>query len=297
MKRRDFLSIAGLPVASYAQTLYAPKGKAAQYVAPHKPHTKLADLQGQHKGEKQWRHLVVNDKHLRSEYLHQPTGFKHPKAMHPDTRAWWVVMDGEVRFDIETVEPFVAKKGSMVQVPMQTFFSYEVLQPATIFETNVAGAHTLYAEEKDAPREPGITWTRTKFNSRVIARWLNNNKPHVTYDECAKKIDAGEVKGFYRFVEDDRGTANFIYGYDSKLPKLDPKQRGHFHPEGAEYWLIMSGQIRYPIEDVGVVIANAGDVVYVPPFTWHAPRWWGPGASCRLAMNGFPQIAHMFDPD
>jgi hypothetical protein len=58
----------------------------------------------------------------------------------------------------------------------------------------------------------------------------------------------------------------------------------------------MSGQIRYPIERVGVIIANVGDVVYVPKNTFHGPRWYGPGPSCRLAMNGFPKIGHMFEP-
>ena len=57
----------------------------------------------------------------------------------------------------------------------------------------------------------------------------------------------------------------------------------------------MKGQIRYPIETVGVIIANEGDVVYVPKFTFHAPRWYGPGPSCRLAMNGFPYISHLFE--
>ncbi len=42
-------------------------------------------------------------------------------------------------------------------------------------------------------------------------------------------------------------------------------------------------------------IADAGDVIYVPPFTFHFPRWYGPGPSCRLAMNGFPDIAHLFE--
>ncbi|MBM3794187.1 MAG: hypothetical protein FJW31_08965 [Acidobacteria bacterium] len=59
----------------------------------------------------------------------------------------------------------------------------------------------------------------------------------------------------------------------------------------------MSGQIRYPIEKVGVVITEEVDVMYVPPYTWHAPRWWGHGPSCRLAMNGFPYISHLFDVD
>lgn len=279
------------------QVVYAPKGQPAHYTAPHKPHTKLAELKAKHKGQKQWRELIVDDKHLRSEYLFLPPGTKHPKAMHPDTREWWVVMDGEVRFDIEDQPPFTAKKGSMVQVPYQTFFSYEVTgsAPALIFETNIAGAHTVFANQTDAPKMPGFDFIKVQYNNRVKGLWLHNNKPHVTYDEVAAKLEKGELRGTIRIVQDDRGTANFIYGYNSKLPPVDPNNKGHYHPEGAEYWLIMSGKIRYPIEKVGVVIAEEGDVVYVPPFTWHAPRWWGDGASCRLAMNGFPQITHLFE--
>jgi oxalate decarboxylase/phosphoglucose isomerase-like protein (cupin superfamily) len=90
-------------------------------------------------------------------------------------------------------------------------------------------------------------------------------------------------------------VSNIIYGYEKNLPKLNEKDRGHYHPECAEFWLIMQGQIRYPIEKVGVVIASEGDVVYVPPFTFHAPRFHGDGPSTRLAMNGFPNIAHLRD--
>jgi quercetin dioxygenase-like cupin family protein len=297
MDRRLFLAAAASP--AFTQTFYAPKGQAAVYTGPHKPHTKLADLKAKHKGKSSWRELIVDDKHLHSEYLFLPPGAGHPKAMHPDTRAWWVVMEGQVRFTFETREPFIARKGSIVQVPYQTLFEYTVVgsQPALIFETNVAGAKTLYANPKDAPAMPGHEWMAVDVRARVIGNWQRNNKPHTTYDELAEKLEKGELKGTLRIVEDDRGTANFIYGYNSKLPPLDGKVRGHYHPEGAEYWLILSGQIRYPIEKVGVIIAQAGDVVYVPAYTWHAPRWWGDGPSCRLAMNGFPYISHLFDPD
>ena len=297
MDRRHFLAAASAACA-FAQTVYAPKGAPAIYTGPHKPHVKLADLKAKHKGKSSWREVIVDDKHLRSEYLYLPPGKGHPKAMHPDTREWWVIMEGEVRFTLETKEPFVAKKGAIVQVPMQTFFQYEVVgqQPALIFETNIAGAKTLFAEKKDAPPMPGHEWIAVEPRGRTIGSWGRDNKPMTTYDEVAGKLERGELKGTIRVVEDDRGTANFIYGYNSKLPPLDEKVRGHYHPEGAEYWLIMSGKIRYPIEKVGVLIAEEGDVVYVPPYTWHAPRWWGDGPSCRLAMNGFPYIAHLFDP-
>jgi len=105
------LGIAG-PAAP--QTLWAPKAKAARYTPPHKPHTKLADLKAKHKGQASWRELIVDDAHLRSEYVQAAPGTRHPRALHPDTRAWWVVLEGEVRFEIETAEPFLARQGSMV---------------------------------------------------------------------------------------------------------------------------------------------------------------------------------------
>jgi mannose-6-phosphate isomerase-like protein (cupin superfamily) len=284
--------------ALLAQTLWAPKGAPAVYRAPHKPHTKLSDLQVKHQGKADWRQVIVDDEHLRSEYIQAKPGTAVKRALHPDTRAWWVVMDGEVRFDIETVEPFTARKGSIVQAPMQTFFSWEVVgdKPALIFETNIAGARTLYGSEGMPPKlADGLAWTPVLFNNRKIAAWEKNNKPHTTFDEVAAALEAGKLKGTIRIVEDARGTANFIYGYNSKLPPLDEKNKGHYHPECAEYWLIMKGQIRYPIEKAGVFIAGEGDVVYVPRYTFHAPRWWGEGASCRLALNGYPDIAHLFE--
>jgi hypothetical protein len=84
-------------------------------------------------------------------------------------------------------------------------------------------------------------------------------------------------------------VSNIIYGYEMNLPPLDAKNRGHYHPECAEFWLIMAGQIRYPIENYGVIIADEGDVVYAPIFTFHAPRFHGPGPSCRPGHERFHQ--------
>ncbi|MFN7921958.1 MAG: cupin domain-containing protein [Bryobacteraceae bacterium] len=293
-----FASLAALTAAiAVSQTLWAPKGQPAVYTAPHKPHTKLKDLLAKHAGHSDWRELIVNDSLLRSEYIQAKPGTAVKRALHPDTRTWWVVMDGEVKFDIETVGEFTVGKGTMVQCPMQTFYSWQVTgdKPALIFETNIAGAKTLYEADAAPPKIPGFDWIPVKFNNRKKGVFLHENKPHVTFEEAAEMAE--KKKTTLRIVQDDRGAANFIYGYNSKLPPLDEKNKGHYHPEAAEYWLIMKGPIRYPIEKVGVVIAETGDVVYVPPFTWHAPRWWGDGSSCRLAMNGYPDIAHLFESD
>jgi quercetin dioxygenase-like cupin family protein len=203
-------------------------------------------------------------------------------------------MQGQIRFEIEGQAPFVATKGSMVQVPMQTIYSMEVVgdQSALRFEVNIAKAKTLYPKEVEPPEVSGIRWIPARLN-RKPAPYDRGNQPHVNLYELYKS----PVNDLRRFVNDDRAAANIIYGYEKNLPPLDPNFRGHYHPECAEFWLILAGQIRYPIENVGVIIAEEGDVVYVPPFTFHAPRFYGPGPSCRLATNGYPNIAHIRDAE
>src|SRR5687768_17265680 len=80
---------------------WAPKMEPAKYPPGHKPHTKLKDLLAKHKGKSDWRETIVNDEWLRSDYNMAAPGTKVSKRFHPDTREWWVIMDGEVRFDIE----------------------------------------------------------------------------------------------------------------------------------------------------------------------------------------------------
>jgi mannose-6-phosphate isomerase-like protein (cupin superfamily) len=272
---------------------WAPKPvEPTKYVAPHKPHTKLADLKAKNKGRADWKEVIVDDSHMRAEYISTAPGTKVSKRFHPDTREWWIVMDGQIRFEIEGQEPFVATKSSMVQVPMQTIYSMETVgdKPALRFEVNIAGAKTLYPQEVQPPKTPGLDWILVTLN-RKPAPYDHGNQPHINLHELAKTPN---YRGG-RFVHDDRAVANIIYGHEKDLPALNPKDRGHYHPECAEFWLIMAGQIRYPIENQGVIIADEGDVVYAPMFTFHAPRFHGPGPSCRLAMNGYTNISHLRD--
>src|SRR5262245_2019869 len=192
---------AALVAASPAQELWAPKGAPAKYVAPHKPHTKLADLKAKHAGKADWRELIVDDEHLRSEYVQAAPRAKIPRRLHPDTRAWWVVMEGQVRFEIEKSEPFTASRGSMVQVPMQTLYSYEVVgeRPALIFETLIADAKTIYERKADAAAPPGLGLVPVRFQ-RMPAVYGRNNKPHVTFDEVAKQLEEGKLRGTQRIV-------------------------------------------------------------------------------------------------
>ena len=75
-------------------------------------------------------------------------GAKTPRRFRPDTRAWWIVQDGQIRFTIEGQEPFVASKGYLVQVPYRTVYSLETVgdKPSLRLEVNIAGAQTMYPD-------------------------------------------------------------------------------------------------------------------------------------------------------
>src|SRR5262245_29323787 len=144
MKARLPLMAASLLTGTilFGQNVWAPKGQPAVYKAPHKPHTKLKEVKAKHAGHDDWPELLVGDQHLRSEDGQAKPGSGVKRAIHPDTREWWVVLDGEVKFDIESVGVVNGKKGAIIQVPMQTFFSWEAVggKPLLMFDTNIAGA-------------------------------------------------------------------------------------------------------------------------------------------------------------
>lgn len=266
--------------------------RLTDYNPPHKPHTRMADVKAKHKGESEWSEWVVKDDYLWGQYIQSAPGSKVSPRFHPDTREWWVILEGQIRFEVEGQEPFVARRRSMVQAPPQTIYSMETVgeQPAIRFETNIPNATTMFPERPKV-QLPGVEFVPVRLGRRPFP-YGHDNKPHINLDDLAA---ATPNYSGGRFVWDDRAVANIIYGYNSKLPPVNDNDRGHFHPECAEFWVILQGLIRYPIEGQGVVIASEGDVVYVPKFTYHAPRWWGDGPSCRLAMNGYPDIAHLRD--
>jgi quercetin dioxygenase-like cupin family protein len=265
---------------------WAPKPvKSPGYTGIHKPWIKLAELKAKHKGRPNWRELLVNDGRLTAEYLSAAPGTIVSKRFHPDTREWFAVVEGEVRVEIEGQEPFVAKRGSLVNIPRQTIYALETIgdTPSLRFAVNVAGAKTLFPDDVERPAPPqGSTWTQVRIN-RTPGRYDEFNQPHLNIHAAAAK---NEKYAGGRFVRDDKSEMLVLYGHEKNLPPLDSGDRGHFHAESAELWLVFSGKIRYAFEGQQPFIASEGDVVYVPSNTWHATRYIGDHA-CRLSITEY----------
>src|SRR5687768_564904 len=259
--------------------------KTPGYTGIHKPWTKLADLKAKHKGQSTWRELLVNDGRLTAEYFSAAPGTKVTRRFHPDTREWFAIVEGDVRVEIEGQEPFTATRGSLVNIPRQTIYSLETIgtAPSLRFAVNVAGAKTMYPDDVERPAPaPGTAWTQVRIN-RTPGRYDEFNQPHLNIHEAASK---NEKYSGGRFIRDDKSEMLVLYGHEKNMPPLDPADKGHFHAESAEFWLVFSGRIRYAFEGQQPFIASEGDVVYVPSNTWHATRYIGDNA-CRLSITEY----------
>ncbi len=267
--------------------VWAPKSaELPGYTPPQRPWVKLADLKAAHRGQPHWRELLVDDGRLTAEYVSAAPGTKVGRRFHPDTREWFAVVEGEVRVDIEGQAPFTAIRGSLVNIPRHTIYSLETIgtTPSLRFIVNVTKAKTVYPQEGEPPPAPaGMQWVPATIN-RTPGRYDEFNKPHLNiHEEAAKnpKYAGG------RFVRDDKSEMLVLYGHEKNVPPLDPTDKGHFHAESAEFWLVFTGKIRYAFEGQEPFVASEGDVVYVPASTWHATRYTGPDPSCRLSITEY----------
>lgn len=263
------------------------------YKAGLKPWVKLSEIKARHKGA-DWSEAIADDGRLMAEYHSAAPGSKVSKRFHPDTREWFAILEGEVRVEIEGQEPFTATRGSLVNIPRQTIYSLETVgtSPSLRFSLNVSGAKTVFPKDSPAPAAPaGTAWTEVRIN-RTPGRYDEFNQPQTNiHTEAAKneKYSGG------RFVRDDKSEMLIIYGHEKNLPPLDPNDKGHFHAESAEMWLVFSGKIRYSFEGQQPFTASEGDVVYVPANTWHATRFIGDNA-CRLSITEYVGNALLLPP-
>jgi quercetin dioxygenase-like cupin family protein len=267
---------------------WAPKPIATPAYPPgHKPWVKLADLKAKHNSEASWHERLVDDGRLTADYEWAPPGTKVGRRFHPDTREWFAVVEGEVRVEIEGQAPFVARRGSLVNIPRQTLYALETVgsAPSLRFIVNVARAKTLFPQDVAAPAPPpgGTAWVPVSLTRRP-GGYDEFNQPHLNIHEAAR---GNEKYSGGRFVRDDKSEMLVLYGHEKNLPPLDPADKGHFHAESAEFWLVFAGRIRYAFEGQAPFVASEGDVVYVPANTWHATRYMGPDPSCRLSITEY----------
>jgi mannose-6-phosphate isomerase-like protein (cupin superfamily) len=252
-----------------------------------KPVWRLSEILAAHKDQTDWTEPLVKDNYLEAAYISMGPGKKTARRFNADTREWWIVQDGQIRFSIEGQEPFVASKGYMVEVPYRNVYSMETVgdKPSLRFEVNIANATRDYPADEKPPAIPGMEFVKITVASK--GKYENGNIPYLDFND----IISGKTKA-NNFVKDDREVVNIIRG--KGVEDSNPPTKGHFHLSSSEFWFVMEGKVRYALETQPTFIADQGDVVYAPMGMWHLASLAGDGMSTRIAINGYVDLAHHY---
>lgn len=283
---------------------WAPKPvPMTQWKAPNKPIWRLSEIMAAHKGKTDWVQPIVRDQDYAADYISMGAGQKTKPQFWADDPIFWYVASGQVRFHIEGQEPFVASKGFLVQVPYRNVYWMETVgdEPSVRFEVVRNNRTPLYpaarGDSGPAPTAPssvkgGKTYVLASYRTPP-APYTDKVKPYL--DFWGDFVKRPPVRGNSAFVSDANNFMNVIRGHG--MPTPPDSNKGHFHIDYNEFWVIAEGTVDYKMEGMKVYTADVGDVVYAPQGRWHRASWAGNGMSTRIAINPRPEGMHNFDPD
>lgn len=271
---------------------WAPKPINAPFVAPNRAHWRLAEIQKAHAGEKSWSQVVVREANqLMATYIQAAPGEISPRIFYSDTTSFFVVQSGQLRVTIEGVEPFVATKGFVVQIPPVRFFQVETIgnEPSLRFQVTRTLANPVYAEGQPTPNIPGVRYGRSGFYTQPAA-YPEGKRPFIDFQ---KDMVAGGMPG-RGAVTDDYLAANINRA--ASVPRPPDSDKGHFHVAYSEFWFILENQVDFLIEGVPFFTATQGDVVYAPPGRWHRATSGGTGMATRISIHPTGSSFNALDP-
>jgi len=289
------------PAARPAPKLFfgwAPKPvPLTEWKAPNKPIWRLSEIMASHKGKSDWVQPIVRDRDFAADYISMGPGGKTKAQFWADDPIFWYIASGQVRFHIEGQEPFVASKGFLVQVPYRNVYWMETVgdQPSVRFEVAHANRTPLYpAAQGDAgpaPTAKGKTYILASYRTPP-APYTDKVKPYLDFWGDFVKHP---TRGDHAFVSDTNNFMNVIRGHGTPTPP--DSNKGHFHIDYNEFWVIAEGTVDYKMEGMPFYTADVGDVVYAPQGRWHRASWAGNGMSTRIAINPRPEGMHNYDAE
>jgi hypothetical protein len=166
------LSFSAAAQSERPKVFYFPKPVArTAYVPPMKPVTRLADLKAKHNGESRWRELVIDDGNSKAYMIQEPAGSKHARRLYPDSPAWWAVIEGRIRFEIEKpaggFEVIEARKGSYVFVPELLIHSLEVVgdEASIRFEVTLYEATPVFEQKPSNAGDGSVEYIPVRLST------------------------------------------------------------------------------------------------------------------------------------
>ena len=250
-----------------------------QHTVPTEPlHVRVGDVTSR-RGKPPWSEMLLADGRNLAVLICNEPGQTNDAHVHPDFNEWWIVLKGELVWEIGDYEPVRAGKGDVVFCP--------------------AGLrHHIRTEGDESSLRLGITKPGSSHDDKghrgtEILPLPDRKLPPNLLHTGAGAIQAhfGAPPWSEPIVADDRNRGNLIcHG-----PGMT--NNAHWHPDFDEWWAVLKGELTW---DVGsgrpLIHARDGDIVFVPKGMRHHISTVGTGLSWRLAVTT-PDAPHIYTDD
>jgi quercetin dioxygenase-like cupin family protein len=241
-------------------------------------HIRIAEVVARH-GDPPWAERLLSDGRNDAVLICNAPGQQNDAHVHPDFNEWWVVLAGELIWEIGDYPPIRATRGDVIMAPRRQRHAIRTIgteislrlgitKPDSNHHSNGSRSNIL----KPPPEQSGPP-----------------NMLRTTLDGMLQQF--GQPPWATPILLDDRNSANLIcHG-----PGMT--NNAHWHPDFNEWWTILGGDLTWRVgEDRPIIHAAEGDIVFVPEGMRHHISSVGDGISFRLAVTT-PDQPHIYTDD
>ena len=241
-------------------------------------HIKVSDVVARH-GEPPWAEKLLSDGRNDAMLICSAPGQKNDAHIHTDFVEWWIVLAGELIWEIGNYPPIRATKGDVVMAPKRQRHAIRTVGTENSLRLGITSPTSNH----------GTTGPRSNIIKPFPEQDGPPNMIHTTLEFMLEKF--GEPPWATSILLDDRNSANLIcHG-----PGMT--NNAHWHPDFNEWWTILDGELTWNVgEGRPLIHASEGDIVFVPEGMRHHISSVGDGISFRLAVTT-PDQPHIYTDD
>lgn len=224
---------------------------------------------------------TVLDGRNRAAAISSPGGAPSDPHLHPDFNEFWIILGGEVAYDIGEYEQIVGTFGDIVIAPCGYRHDIKPWKGDQCIRMVVG-------------REDSNHDLKGVVPARTISIPEDWEPPNMIHTKLSYMIERHGLESNWaeEVLLDQRNRMNMIH----TLP--GSSNRPHWHPDMDEWWFIAKGEVEFKVANEDAFVAKRGDIVFVEAGTSHAIRTVGDESSIRYAVTS-PDVIHYFldDPD
>ena len=247
-------------------------------IATEPMHIRLAEVMSRH-GEPPWAEQLLADGRNLAVLICNEPGQTNDAHVHPDFNEWWIVMKGELDWEIGDYAPIHAKKGDVVFCPAGMRHHIRTVGTESSLRLGITKPDSNH-DDKGGRGTEAVPLPDQKLPPNLL---------HT--DAEAILAHFGEPPWSEPIISDERNLGNLIcHG-----PGMT--NNAHWHPDFEEWWAILRGELTWEVgSERPLIHAKDGDIVFVPKGMRHHISTVGTDISWRFAVTT-PDAPHIYTDD